>query len=385
MPDGLVFDIPEGDHPPAPRNVQDYFAATADKLGVFLVTPVERQDGGNIILQQAESRRETRYRTETVHLSDENTGSDLRAVEVARPGFQIRFMGESLLEYTTIQLAEVVRNPNGTFQLNDRFVPPCLRLEASERLMALGRRLLELLVGKSASLVDRSRAAAQQREVSPGDVTALGLLSTVNAYLPVLRHQVTHGLSHPEALYLSLVGLAGQLTAYVPESGVHPRDFPAYDHAAPTTCFNRLGELLVQMLGGARVQANYVELPMRMERQNLYRAAIDEALLESAQFFLIARSDALAEDQLIRELPRMLRIASPDTIEAVLRSYTRALTIEHTHRLPSALPVDAQANYFQLQKRGPFWEAICDSKALALFLPSEFSGVDLKLVAVQSP
>lgn len=385
MPDGLAFDMPDYDDPPVPRNAQEAFGATDERLAVFIATPVERPDGGNVLLQGSENRRETRFQAATVFVPDENTGLNARQVEVARLNFQIRFGREALHEYTTIQVAEVLRSSSGAFVLNDQFVPTALTVTASERLLTLTRQLLERLVAKSTSLMDRYRGASMQREVSPDDVKALGLLSTINAYIPLLHHHLAHAESHPEALYLTLLSLAGRLTAYLPDVGVHPRNFPAYDHADLTGCFNRLSQILLDMLGEARVQTNYVKIPLQLQRENLYTASIDAGLLQNAQFFLVARSEELAETRLVSELPKMLRVASPDTIDAVLRSYTRALIVEHTHRLPSALPVDQRANYFQLQKRGPFWEAICDSGGLAVFIPGEFSRVNLELVAVESP
>jgi type VI secretion system protein ImpJ len=137
------------------------------------------------------------------------------------------------------------------------------------------------------------------------------------------------------------------------------------------------------MLGGAKVQANYIEIPLEQRREHLYGASIERDLLSSAQFFLIARSDQMDEQQIIAEVPKQLRIASPETIDAVLRSYTRALNIEHTHRVPSALPVDNRASYFELQKRGPFWEAITQTEGLAVFIPKELESLNLKLVAVK--
>ncbi|MFQ5571707.1 MAG: type VI secretion system baseplate subunit TssK [Rhodothermales bacterium] len=385
MPDGLTFDMPESDEVPTPRNVQDYFPPTADRLAVFLATPVERQDGGNFLLQGAENRRQTRFHSESIFVPDENTGADARKVEVARANFQIRFGGEPVQEYTTIQVAEVLRTSAGVFVLNEQFVPTCLSVTASERLLALTRRLLELLVSQSTSLADRQHSVTKLRELSPADILALGLLGTINTYIPLLNHHLAHAESHPEALYLTLQSLAGQLTAWLPDAGVHPRNFPSYDHADLTGCFNRLDQILLDMLGGARVEANYIEIPLQLQRENLYTASIDAELLQSAQFFLVARSQEFSEGQLITELPKNLRIASPETIEAVLRGVIRALPIEHTHRIPSALPVDQQANYFLLRKTGPFWEAICDSGGVAVFVPTEISTVDLKLIAVLSP
>lgn len=385
MPDGYVFDMPDSDPVPPPRNVQDAFPATDELLTVFLALPAERQGGGNVLLQNGEARRETRYRTETLNVYDENTGVDDRPVEVGRANFQIRFGREAMQEYTAIQIAEVKRDTSGVFILSETFVPTCLGLVASERLMTITRTLIERMVTRSGTLMDRHRSVLMQRELSPADMTALGLLSTLNTYIPVLNHHHAQGGSHPEALYLTLLALGGQLTAFLPDAGVHPRDFPVYDHAQLTACFNEMDRLLLQMLGGAKPKSNYVELPLQQVRENLYHAAADPALLQNSQFFLIARSGDVPEQMLVNNLPMMLRIASPDTIDAVLRSYTRALTVEHTHRLPSGMPVDQQANYFELQKRGPFWESVTDSGTFAVFVPTEFSSVNLSLIAVQAP
>ncbi|ARA94981.1 hypothetical protein AWN76_001420 [Rhodothermaceae bacterium RA] len=159
---------------------------------------------------------------------------------------------------------------------------------------------------------------------------------------------------------------------------------PAYDHARPAEAFNRIEAVIRDQLGEARPQANYVELPLERQRDNLYTARADAGLLQSAQLFLVARSDALAEADLIADVPMKLRVAAPSNIEAVLRSYTRALPIEHTHRLPVGMPVDQQANYFQLQKRGPFWESIRADGGIAVFVPSELDRVRLQLIAVNA-
>ncbi len=383
LPDGLAFDLPDRDAAPAPRNVQDAFEATAERLPVFLTVPAERPSGGNVLLQGAESRRETRFVAESIGVPDENTGADARRVEVAHANLQLRFGGEPLQEYTTLQIAEVVREGSGRFVLREGFVPACLRIAASERLTDLTRRLVELLLTKGTSLAERRKHAAAQRELSPADVTALGLLATVNTYAPLLNHYRVNAEVPPEALYTTLLALAGRLSAYLPEAGVSPRDFPPYEHSDLSAGFNRMDELIREMLGGARPSANYVQLALEKKRENVFEVQLDPALLQSGQFFLVARGDGLGEEAMRQSVPRKLRIASPENMDAVLRSYTRALPIEHTHRLPVGMPVDERASYFRLQKSGPFWEAIENEQAVALYRPSEMDSLEVTLVAVK--
>ncbi len=384
MPDGYVFDVPETDPAPMPRNVADYFPPTQPRLDVYLALPSERQSGANFRLQDSENQRETRYLSETISVADENTGIDERQIEVGRSQFQIRFGQEPLQEYTTVQVASVKRDASGAFLLDETFVPATLSIGASARLLNIARRLLEVLVTKSAELVGRQQGILRQRELSPADLAVLGLMGSVNQHIPLLNHMHTT-LGHPEDLYKTMLSLAGSLTTYLATVPAQPRDFPMYDHGSPTGAFNRLDGLLMEMLGGAKPQANYLEIPLTEVRENLYQGTLDDTIINEATMFLIARSDDVSEDQLVTKLPQMLRVASPEVIDAVLRSYIRGLTVEHTHRLPSGMPVDQQANYFQVQKRGPFWEAIQNSKSLSIFIPEEFSTVRLQLVAVMSP
>lgn len=384
LPDGYPFDIPDSDRAPAPRAVQDVFPATEESVGLFLVLPTERQVGSNVTLQNGHSRQETRFVAETALLPDTNTGGDERQVELARTNFALRFGFESLGSYTALQIARIVRSGAG-FALDEAFVPPVLNIRASERLQTITRRTLELLVSRSGALWERRQSITVQRELSPGDVTSLQLLATLSTYIPLVNHHYGGPGCHPEELYRTLLALAGQLSASVANARVRPRDLPAYDHADLTGCFNALDEIVREMLGGAAPPQNYRSIPLTLQRENLYVARVESEALRRAQLFLVTRSGDLNETQLVADLPQMLRVASPANIDAVLRSYTRALTIEHTYRLPSGMPVDQQATYFELQKRGPFWEAIVESGALAIFLPREFGSIDLKLIAVEAP
>ncbi|MEM1128487.1 MAG: type VI secretion system baseplate subunit TssK [Bacteroidota bacterium] len=384
MPDGLQFDIPSIEEQPIPRNVQDFFPATKERIEVFLAIPVERQDGSNYTLPGAPSRRQTRYGTRTVVVQDENTGVNEREIEIAKPNFLIRFEEEGLEAYSTMKIAVVTRNVGGTLVLDDRFVPTCLTVAASDHLKAINRRLLELLVAKSGPLLDRQRDIAAQRELSPNDIMTMGLLSTLNTYIPLLNHHFSHAGSHPEALYISMLGLAGQLSAYIPEASVHPREFPRYDHTNLTACFERLEQVLLSMLGEAKPRSNYIKIPLELLRENLYTAQVEAGLLEAAQFFLVARSENHSEGELTSAIPTQLRVAAPANIDAVLRAYTRALRLEHTHRLPTGLPVDQRASYFELLKRGPFWESISREERMAVFVPAELQAVDIQLVAVNT-
>ena len=396
LPDGFAFDMPGADVLPSPRDVQPHFDTSEEHLPVFLALPAEQPGRANYTLQGLPSQgsppqgtalqngtNNTRFSTTTASIPDATTGGDEREIEVAQANFQLRFSSEPLDTFTTLQVAELERTGTG-FALREDFVPPCLRLEASAWLLSTTRQLLELLVAKSEAFRERKEHVLSQRELSPADVAALGLLATVNTHVPLLSDFLHNTERHPEVLFRSLLALAGGLSAHLSEAPA-PRHFPSYRHEAPSECFRPLSEVLHDMLGEASPQANYTRVELRTARDNLFVADVSQRQIENAQFFLVVRSDQMSEQQIVSAVGEQLRVASAETIDAVLRSYTRALSVEHTARLPVGLPVDPQAHYFRLKKRGPFWEAIEDTGQLALFVPSDLQPLSFELVTVENP
>lgn len=380
MPDGLVVDVPGSSPRPDVRNVQDHFPADEERLRAVVAIPAERQDGRNVQLQNDGDQRETRFIAESTTVRDENSGTNERPVEVARTNVQVRFAGEALQGYSTLPLAELRRTAGG-FALSDQFLPPCLHLGASARLRELTRQTLELLVSKSDELSGRQEEIFSQRELSPSDIMAINLLGTVNSYIPPFRQFETDAHHHPKALFRTLTRLAGELSTYIEDAPVHPRDLPTYDHGAPGEGFNRIETILRQMIGAATPSSDYERIALERKRESLFVASVRSPLLDEAQIFLVTRSDQHSQEKLTNALPNMLRIASPDTIESVLQSYTQALGLTPARRLPTGMPVDDRATYFRLEKQGPFWDSILDEEGVAVFLPSDFRDLDVELVA----
>ena len=383
LPDGYLFDVPQAEEPPRPRNLADYFGATESGLLVHLTLPLERSGESNLYRASGAPGRDARFSASTVSVVDENTGEQARQIEVARANLGIHFEGESLERFTTLPIARVKRNTQGAYVLDETYVPPCLRISGSNRILAVVRGLLEVLVAKRDTLLERHQSVALQRDFSPADALTLGLLGTLNTSIPVLNHILSHPHAHPEAVYLRLLELAGGLVTYLPDAQVHPREFPVYDHHRPSACFNDLDALLRRVLGGRAPRANYMQIQLQRRTENLLGASVDAGLLERAVFYLVVRAEGRDEGQLVQEVPRLLRLASPEMMKEAQRAFTPTLEIEHTHRLPSGMPVDNRANYFLVRKQDPYWSAICREAGLEVFVPSMLSDLNLHLLAVE--
>ena len=386
MPDGLPFEISGNlGNVPETRNLAKYapFTPSTESLNVYLAIPAVRKDGVNVKLQDSNRQSATRYASHTTSVSDDNTGENERPIDVARMNFQLLLEGESLQGFSLLHVAQITRTGDGSYTLAPRFVPTCLYIGASEYLMGLAGRILQNLVTHSSTVSRRATGIFSQRETTPQDVLIFGRLGVVNANIPVVKHYYEEPATHPESLYLALVSLAGQLFSYISSARTAPNAFPSYNHTNLSQSFNKLEEILGELIRDEAPSPIYSNIDLAMLKENVFRADLDKTLLQEGRFFVVARSTQIPEHRLISELPTIARVASPGSIDMVVQAAVPALEIAHTSRLPASVPVDDKASYFELQKRGHFWEAISDESAIAIFMPYNRGQVEIELMAVK--
>ena len=387
MPDGLAFEISGNmGNMPDSRNIDKYekFPPSKETLNVFLAVPSVFRDGANVRLPDRLSNRPTRYSTRSLSMSDETTGENDRPVDVAIANFKILLEGESMQGYSTMQIAQVTRSGSNSFTLAPRFAPTCLYIGSSEYLVNLTSRTLQNLVTHSAKVKQRAANIFSQRETTPQDVLVFGRQAVVNGHIPVIKHYFEQAASHPEALFLALTSLAAQLYTYISTATVSPNDYPSYNHSNLSHCFNRLEEILGELIRDEAPQSIYSMLDLTMMRENIYSANIENSLAKRARLYLVARSSQIPEHQLIGDLPTMVRVASPGSIDMVVQAAVPGLEVAHTSRLPASVPIDDRASYFELNKAGHFWDAIKDEKSLAIFVPRHRGQLEIQLLSVNT-
>jgi type VI secretion system protein ImpJ len=380
-PDGLEFNIPDEDPVPNSRNIQDLFPATESELNIFLAIPREKERGINCRLESESNKRETRFVFHNISVTDENTGADERQIGIGQTNFQLRMRNESVEDFSVLKIAKIVRSADGSFAIGEKFIPACLKIEASEAIMAITRRLVELLIAKSTAL-GSEKHFQEMVEYTTQDLTVFLAHQTLNTYIPQLNHIYNVAKVHPVELYQILLALAGQLTSFSPDLNISPSDFPNYDHNNLSKCFNELDEKIRMLLDRIVPSEYFISIPLEKKSESLYVGHVsDSNLFQKSKFFLIVSGD-LPERRMIDEIPTNLRVASPDTIDAVLSSFRSALPLKHSSVPPAGLPAREGTQYFQLNPTGPFWEAICRSGAVAIFVPKELSGLKIEAIAV---
>lgn len=394
MPDGLTFDLNDSDLSPLDLNLEDNFPRTEEALDVFLAVPMALQTGQNYGTVDEANRTQAppRFVIEPdIDVLDETNGKTKRPIDLARPNFRL-VSGESAGFYNRIQVARV-RRGGEAFILDKEFVPPCLSLFASLHLVKMARLLHDRLDTRSNALTEEVETVFgdAHRPVMGVALKRIGLLQTVNTFIPLLkRHYHTserrvEALSHPEALFTTMLALGGHLSVYGARPSVHPRIFPKYDHNNPGPCFAALNKMLHDMLLEEGTAPPFVRIRLERSTENRYTASIKAAaaVLDPKEYFLEVRG---LPQEIVERVPKFVRLASPSNIDQLINYQLPGLQIEFVRgRLPANLPEDPLASYFLFVDQGEYWDAIQEDQALVVFLLETFPGMEFDIVAVTTP
>ena len=376
--DGLIFEIPESDPAPPAKPLASYFGPTRETIDIFLAVPAWRYGNVNVTTA-ATPDADTRYLAEVALLRDENASQIERPVQIARKNFRLLVDNEAREGTPAIKVARVTKTDSGMLQLDPNFVPPLLDIAASEFLMSIARRLLEILTAKSSTLSGMRRQKSQGlAEFTSSDIANFWLLYTVNTFLPQMRHlfEVRHG--HPETLFNIMNSLGGALTTF---SKMAPKELPLYDHRDLGGCIRDLDDKVRYLLETV-IPSNFVALPLRGTQPSIYGTSInDDKYLQNTKMYLAVYAE-MPEAELIGKAPQLIKPCSANHLEHLVRHALPGLAMRHLAVPPSAIPVKLNYQYFSLNQSGPAWEAIVRSRTFATYVPADFPNPQLELIIV---
>jgi type VI secretion system protein ImpJ len=380
FPDGLAFQMPDADAVPPFLNINDLFSATRESLIVQLAVPARRPDGPNCALDSEPSPVELRFRAEMLTLPDENTGRDEKQIQVGRKNIRFVVDGQDTQGLVTLPVARVLRDGSGRFIFDPSYIPPCLQISASERLLVIARTLVDILDEKSASLSRARRATAQGRAgYSSEEIASFWFVHTVNESLSVLRHLSVSERGHPEQLYLEMSRLAGALCTFGLES--HPETLPAYNHDDLEKCFGPLNQHIRAHLELV-VPSNCVQIPLIAAGRNFRNGdVLDQRCLDRARWILAVRAET-GEAEIIAKTPRLVKVCSKDLLPELVKTALPGLPLVHLPIPPSAIAPKVEFQYFGLSRTGSCWEHIVQTRKVGVYIPDDLPGVELELLVV---
>ncbi|SAK96644.1 type VI secretion protein [Caballeronia catudaia] len=378
LPDGTLIDSDTADWLPSARRLDDV-PTQHDAITVLAAVALVDAQGSNCIESGEKPARPRRFIREYLHVADVH-GEGKEEISVERHVVSLLFDFEEAGDYVTCPVARLIRNAQGRFEPDASFVPPCLFLSANETLIARLKRLSEILSAKSASLAVRRRERSDQiADFAVADVSLFWLLHSVNSSWPELARLVQAPDQHPERLYALLSRLAGSLLTFSTTETLQA--IPAYDHAAPEPVFAEL-ESLIRNLLDTVIPSRVVPIALERVRGTMWTGQInEERLVEGADYYLSVQA-AMPAHALIEQFPRLCKGGAPDEVEQIVNSALSGIPLKSMSRLPAAIPVRVENQYFALDAAHPAFKRMIDARACQFYVPASIPEVSIELYAV---
>ena len=375
--DGTVFRVPMADdHPPAlevPDTIKDCI--------VHLTVPQRRQGAAEVDLSGAEMSASRLRPAEQEVIDTMSTEKKPVVLGVGKMRLQFALAVDDLADRLAIPVARIIEvRPDKEIVLDQSFIPASTDIRAALPLEGFLRELEGLLSHRMQALAGRLSEGGAARGVA--EVSDFLLLTIINRMLPQVRHMGTIENLHPEELFRTCAGLAGELSVFM-TSEKQPPEFPPYTHDNLTTCFTPVIRTLRQYLSSVLEQT---AIPIKLEARK-YGISVgviaDRKLVGNAGFVLAVDADIPSED-VRRHFAGQAKIGPVEEIRQLVNSALPGITLRPLPVAPRQIPYHSGVVYFELDADSPYWGKMTTSGGIAVHVSGQYPGLKMELWAIRN-
>jgi type VI secretion system protein ImpJ len=381
LPDGELYNAPAEDELPEPMALDTAFGQGNEVVLHVAAAPL-RTNGSNFASTRDEADTAARYYQVQKDVEDQYT--DAAAAQLSLLGKSVKLISEHdpRGHLVTMPVLRVRRNATGGFELDPRYVPPSLTIQASPVVFLYLRRLLDVLQAKVDALYGFHREPSKNIiEFRSGDVASFWLLHTASGAYASLAHLMRHPGLHPERLFQRLLELAGALMTF--SKGFTLADLPAYDHANPGPAFFRLDHIIRELLETV-ISTRYFGISLSEVRPSFHQGRLDAQQITGATNLYLGVSASMPPAELVDAVPLRFKIGAPEDVEKLVLSALPGVPLSHSVQVPAAIPVRPGAYYFALEPRGALYERMMQAQAVSIYVPAGIADIKLELIAINA-
>lgn len=378
LEDGTPFSIPGNTDAPLPLDLPE---GTRNAI-VYLALPLY-QDGNPEVTAPNSGPEELRARYALRNFQAFDTHSDSTiAADLGVGRLRLRYMleGSEMAGYSRLGLARIVEvHADRRVMLDERYIPPCLRVSASSLLGNLTAELVGML-GQRADVLAARLGQPGARGVA--DIADFLLLQAVNRWQPLMAHWADAGNVHPEALFASLVQMAGELATFTAPDK-RATVYPAYRHDDLQRSFAPIVADLRRSLSMV-LETNAVAIPLQEPKFGIRVGMLaDRTVLRASQFVLTVAADVPGE-QLRRLFPAKVKIGAVEHIKELVNVSLPGIAVRPLPVAPRQIPFHAGAAYFELDRGSPHWQQMQNSGGFGIHVSDEFPNLNIELWAIRA-
>jgi type VI secretion system protein ImpJ len=385
FPDGELFNAPTEDELPPPVSLGTLAEGSSngntDTVFHLALAPL-RANGSNMAATRDEADTAARYYRVPVQAVDAYTDAVPAEVVVLRKSAHLLAEPEPRGHLVSLPLLRLKKTATGGFELDGRFMPPCMNIQSSPAMFLHLRRLLDVLQAKVDALYGMHREPSKNViEFRSGDVASFWLLHTASAAFAGLSHLARHPGLHPERLFERLLELAGALMTFSKTFTL--TDLPSYDHVNPGPAFMRLDQIVRELLETV-ISTRYFAIHLQEHMPSFHQGRLDSEQITQATQFYLGVSASMPPAELVDVVPARFKVGAPDDVDKLVLSAMPGIKLTHAPQVPAAVPVRPGSYYFTLEPRGMLYERMIQAHALTIYVPSGIQDLRLELVAVNA-
>jgi len=391
FPDGELFHAPAEDELPAPVALTSLgegadaphgtpSSGVGSELLFHLAMAPLRPHGSNMASSREEADTAARYYRSALQAADAYTDAVSAEVVVLRKSARLLADAQPRAHLISLPLLRLKKTATGGFELDGRFMPPCLNIQSSPALFLYLRRLLDVLQAKVDALYGLHREPSKNIiEFRSGDVASFWLLHTASSAFAGLSHLARHPSLHPERLFEKLLELAGALMTF--SKSFTLADLPTYDHTHPGPAFARLDQIVRELLETV-ISTRYFAIHLQETQPAFHQGRLDSEQITPGTQFYLGVSAAMSPAELVDVVPARFKLGAPDDVDKLVLSAMPGIKLMHAPQVPAAVPVRPGSYYFTLEPRGTLYERMLQAQALTIYVPSGIQDLRLELIAV---
>lgn len=384
LPDGELYNAPSEDDLPPPvalDTLADGASAQGDLVFHLALAPL-RTSGTNMAATREAADTAVRYFQHAIQAPDTFTQAAQSEVVVLRKSARLLADTEPRGHLISLPVLRLKRTSTGGYELDNRFVPTSLNIQASSSMVVQLRRLLDVLQAKVDALYGMHREPSKNIiEFRSGDVASFWLLHTASTAFAGLSHLARNPGLHPERLFEKLLEVAGSLMTFSKTYTL--ADLPPYDHINPGPGLNRLDQILRDLLETV-ISTRYFAITLNEVMPSFHQGRLEsEAVAQGTQLYL-GVSAAMPPTELVDMVPARFKVGAPDDVDKLVLSAMPGVRLVHAPQVPAAVPVRPGSYYFTLEPRGPLYERMIQAQAITIYVPAGMHDLRLELIAANT-
>ena len=383
--DGEIYAAPSRDLLPEPVQLDDL--NFRGEMTIYLALSILQPNKKNVAYEEAtQPSRYHSYLTETHDLYTDATPAEITLV---RRRAELKLLeseidpNHDLDGFLYLPIGKIKRQSSGSFELDHKFIPPILHIEACESLIGNLKRTLNVIKAKIKTIQTNNRENEQKLiEFRSGDIVSFWLVNALNTAHATLSHLLLNPQIHPERLFFELLRLTGSLLTF--STAYEVDHLPKYKHHNLQESFTQLDGILRELLDTI-ISSRYINIGLKEIRPSYWVGSLEsDKITRESRLYISVSSTMMQTHELVQIVPLRFKVGTTVDVEQRVVSALPAIPIHHLMQVPTAIPVRSGVSYFEVEPHHELYQRMLDSETICIYVPAGFQDISIELIAVMN-